>query len=262
MPISSTRRFRFIYSGEGDSFTNMALDEAVLIGLQKEISLPLLRIYKWNPPTITIGYFQKSSDIDFERCRNDGIGIVRRLTGGRAVLHWEELTYSILFSKEDFTPFTKKDIFAYVAQCLVTSLSVLGISSNIARKTRGDLRSADCFASPAQFEIESAGQEKLIGSAQVIKDGVVLQHGSIPYSGAYANIEKYLKCDTNSPKSASFLSRIAGEKIGEEKLLKALKEGFHRHLPIIDGKLTKWELELTRELAKNKYSKSEWMFKR
>jgi lipoate-protein ligase A len=262
MPISGTRQFRFICSGVGDSFTNMALDEAVLIGLQKGVSLPLLRIYKWNPPTITIGYFQKAADIDFEQIKSDGIGIVRRLTGGRAVLHWEELTYSILFSKEDFTPFTKKDIFAYIAKCLVDSLSILGIESNIAEKTRGSLHSADCFASPAQFEIESARQEKLIGSAQVIKENAVLQHGSIPYSGAYENISKYLKCNTKTPKSASFLSQIAGQQIGEEKLLDALKEGFSRHLPLIEGNFTEWELELTRDLVKNKYSQSEWMLKR
>ena len=88
MPPVRKRRFRFIYSGESDSFTNMALDEAILIGLQKGVSLPLLRIYKWNPPTITIGYFQKADDVDFEHIKGDGIGIVRRLTGGRAVLHW------------------------------------------------------------------------------------------------------------------------------------------------------------------------------
>ncbi|UCB46294.1 MAG: lipoate--protein ligase family protein [Spirochaetota bacterium] len=262
MPISNNRQFRFIYSGERDSFTNMAMDEAILIGLQKGVSLPLLRIYKWNPPTITIGYFQKADDIDFERSKNDNIGIVRRLTGGRAVLHWKELTYSILFSQEDFTPFTKKDIFEFIATCLVESLSVLGIESNIAEKTRGNLHSADCFASPAQFEIESTSQEKLIGSAQVIKEGAVLQHGSIPYAGSYENISKYLKSDTKSPKSASFLSQIAGKNIGEDKLLSALREGFGRHLPLRDGEFTKWELNLTDELAKNKYSQSEWMFKR
>ena len=96
----------------------------------------------------------------------------------------------------------------------------------------------------------------------MIKEGVVLQHGSIPYTGAYENISRYLKCDTKSPKSASFLSRIAGKNIGEENLLIALRDGFNRHLPLIDGELTKGELNLTEQLSKNKYSQEEWMFKR
>jgi len=262
MPLTGKREFRFLYTGENDSFTNMAMDEAVMTGLQEKTSFPLLRLYKWNPPTITIGYFQKAEDIDFDRCRKDGIGVVRRLTGGRAVLHWEELTYSILFSGEDFTPFQKKQIFTFIAGCLVDSLSLLGIRSNIAEKSRGNLKSADCFAAPAQFEVESAGQQKLIGSAQTIKEGVVLQHGAIPYSGRYTDIAKYLRHGTDSPKSASYLSRIAGKQIADDELLAALREGFSRHLPLVEGDLTGEEKALTARLAKEKYSKADWMFRR
>ena len=224
MPITNKRPFRFIYTGGNDSATNMAMDEAVMTGLQHGTSQPLLRIYKWNPPTITIGYFQGAEDIDFKRCRQDGIGVVRRLTGGRAVLHWEELTYSILFAGEDFTPFHKKEIFTFIARCLVDSLSRLGIHAGMAEKTRGNIKSADCFTAPAQYEVESTGQQKLIGSAQTIKDGVVLQHGAIPYTGRYTDIAKYLKKDAGSdrndaapksaaPKSATSLSRVSGRSV-------------------------------------------------
>jgi lipoate-protein ligase A len=273
MPITNKRPFRFIYTGENDSATNMAMDEAVIEGLQQGTSLPLLRIYKWNPPTITIGYFQSAKDIDFERCMNDGIGVVRRLTGGRAVLHWEELTYSILFSSEDFTPFHKKEIFTFIACCLVGSLSRLGIHAGIAEKTRGDMRSADCFAAPAQYEVESTGQQKLIGSAQTIKDCVVLQHGSIPYTGRYTNIAKYLKRDARSgskdtaPKSAALksatsLSRVSGRNVSDEELLEALREGFSERLPLIEGSLTEVEKNRTKDLAFRKYASDDWMFKR
>jgi len=278
MPLTNKRSFRFIYTGENDSATNMAMDEAVMKGLQQGTSLPLLRIYKWKPPTITIGYFQSADDIDFERCRKDGIGVVRRLTGGRAVLHWEELTYSVLFSSEDFTPFYKKEIFTFIARCLVDSLSRLGVHAGMAEKTRGDMKSADCFAAPAQYEVESAGQQKLIGSAQTIKDGVVLQHGAIPYTGRYTDIAKYIRKDACSdrknaalksaalksaaPKSATSLSRVSGRDVSDKDLLEALLEGFSERLPLIEGPLTEKEKSLTKELAINKYASDDWMFKR
>ena len=279
------RPFRFIYSGASNGFVNMAMDEAVLTELQHKRSTPLLRIYKWIPPTITIGYFQPARDIDFDRCREDGIGIVRRLTGGRAVLHNEELTYSILFTNEDFQPFRKKELFTFIARCLLDSLKSLGISSRIAEKSRGDLKSADCFAAPAQFEIEATegkppweknnpgegkppwgkdnpGEGKLIGSAQVIKDGVVLQHGAIPLTGSYTAISKYLKGVGGSAKNASSLHRASGLKIGEHDLLRALKQGFGGHLRLEEGAFTGREEEKTLTLAKEKYPSDEWMFLR
>lgn len=277
MSVTYKRPFRFIYSGAHDGYTNMAMDEAVLTGLQKNLSAPLLRIYKWNPPTITLGYFQRVNDIDFKQCEKDRIGIVRRLTGGRAVLHFEELTYSILFTEEDFTIFKKREIFIFIARCLVDSLNLLGIKSKIAEKTRGDLKSPNCYSSPAQYEIESSDRGKLIGSAQVIKSGVVLQHGAIPFTNSYANISKYLKYDAGSSQAgssqagsslagssqnATSLNQISKAKISERKLLDSLKIGYAKHLPLKDGDFTQYEYNLIQELAQNKYSQEEWLFKR
>jgi len=254
------RSFRFIFSGENDGKTNMAMDEAVMLGLAEGISSPVLRIYKWTPPTISIGYFQKASDIDFDRCQKNGIGVVRRITGGRAVLHFQELTYSILFTHKDFSPFNKKSIFLFVAKCLLDSLAFLGIKSRIAEKTRGDLRSADCFASPAQFEIESYEHGKLIGSAQVIKNGVVLQHGAIPLTGAYADISLYLKGGGKGFKQVSSLNQAAQSIIGEETLLKSLKEGFGKHIPLVNAELNDYEIDKTIRLANEKYGADWWTF--
>ena len=262
MPVTNIRQFRFIYTGENDGYTNMAIDEAVMIGLKDGSSTPVLRIYKWNPPTITLGYFQNASDINFKECEKDGICVVRRLTGGRAVLHFEELTYSILFTEEDFTPFKKKDLFIFIARCLVDSLSLIGINSKIAEKTRGNLKSPDCFASPAQYEIESLKEGKLIGSAQIIKDDVVLQHGAIPLTDAYSKIAKYLNNDSTSFKSVSSLNQASGTQIREEKLTRYLKIGFGKHLPLKDGRLNKYEYRTAKDLVVQKYSQKEWIFRR
>jgi lipoate-protein ligase A len=240
----------------------MAMDEAVMVGLRSHKSTPVLRVYKWAPPTVSIGYFQPAKDIDFQKCRQDGIGIVRRLTGGRAVLHYEELTYSIIFTEEDFTPFRKKDIFIFIAQSLVDSLKLIGIHSRVAAKTKGNLKSPNCFASPAQFEIESLQEGKLIGSAQVIKEGVVLQHGAIPLTQSYTNIEKYLKTGTDGFKNISSLNQASGFPINDKFLLLSLKDGFSKHLSLIDGELNDFEISHSKNLAVNKYSTEEWMFRK
>jgi len=267
MPPTGMRLFRFIYSGENDGYTNMAMDEAVMTGLKEGSSTPVLRIYKWKPPTISIGYFQSASEIDFDRCALDGIGVVRRITGGRAVLHHDELTYSILFGLKDFAPFRKKEIFFFIASCLVESLKLFGIDSKIAEKTRGDLKSPDCFAAPAQFEIESAREGKLIGSAQVIKNGVVLQHGAIPLTDKYRTLEMYLKGGAASarngePKQSSSLAGETGNRANEQSLLASLKSGFGKLLNMQNGELSALEWERTVETAKSRYAQESWMFRK
>jgi lipoate-protein ligase A len=262
MPLTKSRPFRFVYTGANDNASNMAIDEAVMTGLRQESSTPLLRIYRWDPPTITIGYFQSIKEIDVQRCREDRIGLVRRLTGGRAVLHHQELTYSILFTEQDFQPFYKKDIFLIIARSLVDSLRQLDIASRIAAKTRGNLKSANCFASPAQFEVESLMEGKLIGSAQVIHGGVMLQHGAIPITDSYTTISRYLRCDAQFEKQASSLNKIAGREIGEHELLDALKRGFAEHFQLAEGELTDHEREMSRRLATEKYGTDEWNMRR
>jgi lipoate-protein ligase A len=240
----------------------MAMDEAVFTGLKEGKSTPVLRLYTWDPATITMGFFQNASDIDFEQCEKDGIGVVRRMTGGRAVLHNEELTYSILFTEEDFLPFRKKDIFLFIAQCLVHSLLSLGIESKVAQKTRGDLKSANCFASPAQFEIESLEQGKLIGSAQVLKEGVVLQHGAIPLTGSYREISKYLTCDSDFSKSISSLNQVSGSRVEPAGLLSSMKTGFGQHILLEDGSLNEFEREITEQLTRDKYGSDVWTLRK
>lgn len=263
MGIKTTRPFRFMYTGYSNGSVNMAMDEAVMISLEKGLSSPMLRIYKWHPPTISIGYFQPISEINLKKCSENGINVVRRLTGGRAVLHHEELTYSIIFSEEDFEPFTKKEIFIFIANCLIETLKNIGIQARIAEKSRGDLRSPDCFASPAQYELESDKGEKLIGSAQVIRRGIVLQHGAIPITDSYKRIIDYLTTDTDSnQKLSKSLSESAGRNITEEELLRAIFDGFSRYIKLENGKFIPYESDLIRNLSKEKYSTEEWLKRR
>jgi lipoate-protein ligase A len=87
--------WRLIDSGPGDAFYNMALDEAIATGVRKGAAAPTLRLYGWDRPSLTLGCFQKTADINIEYCRSHDIPVVRRPTGGRAILHGDELTYSL-----------------------------------------------------------------------------------------------------------------------------------------------------------------------
>ncbi|KPJ86444.1 MAG: hypothetical protein AMS17_12410, partial [Spirochaetes bacterium DG_61] len=145
---------------------------------------------------------------------------------------------------------------------LLESLTLLGINSRISEKTRGSLKSPNCFAAPAQYEIESISEGKLIGSAQVIKDGVVLQHGAIPITGSYSNIGKYLNCENHSFKTALSLNQVSDQPVREEELLSSLKRGFAKHLPLEEGTLTAFELASAERLRESKYSQQKWMFRK
>ena len=121
-----------------------------------------------------------------------------------------------------------------------------------------DLRSANCFASPAQYEIESLEQGKLIGSAQVLKEGVVLQHGAIPLTSSYSTIAKYLNSGAGFEKSISSLNQVSSRTVESEQLLTALREGFAKNLPLQEGTFTEWEREKTQKLAREKYGSDTW----
>jgi lipoate-protein ligase A len=144
----------------------------------------------------------------------------------------------------------------------VQSLQSLGIKSQVAAKTRGDLKSANCFASPAQFEIESLEQGKLIGSAQVLKEGVVLQHGAIPLTGSYREISRYLTADSDFSKSISSLNQVSDSMVDPKTLLSALKTGFGQHIPLEDGTLNEFEKEMTQQLTREKYGSDIWTLRK
>jgi lipoate-protein ligase A len=166
-----------------DAFENMATDEALFRSLQERGGPPTLRFYGWEKPALSIGYFQSTAtEINLHHCRRDGMDVVRRPTGGKAVLHDCELTYAVV-SREG-SPFFSGNLvenYRAVCSCLIRAFAELGIEVTMARECRhGEERgmSAICFAFPAPFELLSRGR-KICGSAQVRSRGCFLQHGSI-----------------------------------------------------------------------------------
>lgn len=179
--------WRFIDSGPSTAVRNMALDEELLRGATDPGALPVLRFYTWSPPAVSLGRFQDSERaVNAEACRRLGFDIVRRITGGRAVLHCDELTYSVI-ARSDSGLFPNDILGTYkvIAAGLLAGLSELGIAAEMVPRSgrhAGMVKSSPhepaCFSSPSWYEILVKGR-KIIGSAQRRVGGAFLQHGSI-----------------------------------------------------------------------------------
>ncbi len=164
----------------------MAIDEAIFTSCQQRKSPPTIRVYGWTPPAVSLGYFQKAENaVDVEACKKRGVDVVRRLSGGRAVLHHRELTYSII-CREGTPPFGSSVLKTYktISECLISTLEDLGLQVQwVASRDRHTPaqekdKTASCFSSPSWYEITVKGK-KICGSAQKRGDGVLLQHGSL-----------------------------------------------------------------------------------
>ncbi|HUX47374.1 MAG TPA: lipoate--protein ligase family protein [Desulfosporosinus sp.] len=161
---------------------NMAVDEALLLTMAHTSNpQPVLRFYGWNPATLSLGYAQSyHKEVNEEACRAEGIDIVRRPTGGRAVLHQYELTYSVIAPEQDpHVSGTVIESYLRISQALLKGLKALGVPAEmVACGGLNEASSSACFDAPSWYELVVDGR-KLVGSAQVRKEGMLLQHGSI-----------------------------------------------------------------------------------
>jgi lipoate-protein ligase A len=179
--------WKLLDTGADTGARNMAVDEELLARAQVGATLPVLRFYTWDPPAVSLGRFQDiGAAVDAGACKRRGIDIVRRITGGRAVLHHRELTYSIVARVDD--PIFPPDVlgtYKVIAACLLAGLKDLGIPAEmVSRKSRHaplvkkDAGNPACFSSPSWYELLVQGR-KIIGSAQRRLPRAFLQHGSV-----------------------------------------------------------------------------------
>ena len=185
--LNMMRSWRFLDSGPATGAVNMALDERLLAAASRGPAAPVLRFYTWEPAAVSLGRFQSEERSCIrEECERRGIDIVRRITGGRSVLHDQELTYSIIARADD--PQFPNDIlgtYKVIAQGLLAGLRGLGVDAELvqrsgrhAEKVRPYARDPACFSSPSWFELMARGR-KIAGSAQRRTSGAFLQHGSV-----------------------------------------------------------------------------------
>ena len=177
---------------------NMAVDEALAESVAAGDALPTLRFYRWQPAAVSLGRHQSVADVDAEKIAERGYELVRRTTGGRAILHTDELTYSVTAPLNDpRMAGGVMDAYLLMSNGLLAGLEGVGLA---AEKAAGDVRagrdvSAVCFEVPSAYEITASGR-KLMGSAQSRRKGYVLQHGSLPLTGDITRLMDVLALPT------------------------------------------------------------------
>ncbi len=267
------RSWRLIREGARTAAENMAVDEALLNACASGESPPVLRFYQWEPPGLSIGYFQSHErEVNEEGCSRFGFDWVRRPTGGRAVLHQHELTYAVVIDSA-LMPGTVLETYRGLSTALVAGLKHLGMEAALApgrpptRKSR-ELSSAACFDSATPNEVTVDGR-KVIGSAQVRKRGVLLQHGSIPLRidrdaavgcmnlGSEA-VRKRVRRTLES--KAAGLEEVAGRTFSPGEVAQALQQGFEETLGIAfrEEGLSPGEKRQMQQLADERYRSDEW----
>jgi lipoate-protein ligase A len=196
--------WRFLDTGVNTGLLNMETDEALAMDLLRGTGGRTLRVFRWSPWAVSLGHNQRTEEIDANRCAEAGIDIVRRPTGGRAILHAEELTYSVVMPAGSRGV---NNVYNDISRALLEGLRAFGVDAGFQR-SQPDFRniyrtagSIPCFSSSARYEIEINGR-KLVGSAQrryaLGRESVVLQHGSILCGPAHIRLADFLRCDVNT----------------------------------------------------------------
>lgn len=202
---------------------NMALDRAVQLARQAGESPPTLRLYRWERPTVTLGRFQDVAGVDRELCARQGIDVVRRYTGGRGVLHDDELTYSIVAGVDDGIPRGTSASYRLLCSALAETYRMLGVDAALTARPRGDGSSAACYlhATPADL---SLGLAKLSGSAQVWTADTVLQHGSFTRSRDIAREAAIFRLSPEATQRLAAETATLADALGEAPSLSSITE--------------------------------------
>jgi len=272
--------WRFLNTGSGNAFFNMAVDEAVLWAVHRGMAPPTFRVYRWEPPAISFGYAQRiEQEVDVAQCRAMGIQLVRRMTGGRAVLHWEELTYSIACPETHPILGNRiSDTYRILSEGLVAGLRRIGVVAELERSQprpippRGTGVTSPCFSSPARYEVVVEGR-KLIGSAQRRMNEMVLQHGSLLIGPMHKQIVKVLRLDQDDQvarfrreldERTTCLSEWLSDPVPFDELGEALRRGMAEVLGVklVPMELSDEEQDRASSLIYTKYGTEAWNFRR
>jgi len=251
---------------------NMALDEALLESVSARRQPPTLRLYRWQPACLSLGHAQPADQADGDRLAALGWDLVRRPTGGRAILHIDELTYSITTPIDH--PLVAGGVlgsYRLLSQGLLAGLSALGITADTAPEralSEPDRSNPVCFEVPSAHEI-TAGGRKLIGSAQLRRVAGVLQHGSLPLQGdlgriclglAYAREADRQAAAGRVRRRAATLEELLARPVAWDQAAEAMADGFRRALGLrlFDAAPSEEETARAAELRRQRYAADEW----
>jgi lipoate-protein ligase A len=248
----------------------MAVDDAILQAVSSDMAPPTLRLYAWSHPCLTLGRGQKAADVDFERVAALGWEVIRRPSGGTAVLHEDELTYSIaLPAGHALSHVDIVESYRQISHALLAGLRLLGLAAHADPMiSRPVIKSPVCFDIPSHYEV-TVSRRKLVGSAQVRRKGGALHHGSLPLKGdlgricdglAYPDESRREQAKTQVRTRAITLSEALGQYIAWPTAADAIAKGFTSALEIdvIPDELTSVERETAARLATELYGHIEW----
>ncbi|MCR6110481.1 lipoate--protein ligase family protein [Bacillus sp. A301a_S52] len=258
----------------------MAMDEKLMDWHRAGHIYPVVRFYGWMPATLSVGYFQKvHKEINFEAVKKHKLGFVRRPTGGRGVLHDDELTYSVIVSEDHpDMPESVTEAYRVISAGLLEGFGRLGLKAEFAipqtkaeREMLKNPRSAVCFDAPSWYEMVVEGR-KIAGSAQTRQKGIILQHGSIIRSldedklfdlFLYPSERVRERMQKGFKSKAAAIDELISEPPSLEVMKKNFRSGFETALNVQFEELvltTSQEKEI-HNLAKVKYSQKEWNYK-
>jgi lipoate-protein ligase A len=268
------QRWRFLNTGTGEAAYNMALDEALLLRHEAGGTPPTLRVYGWTTPTLSLGYAQKAwQEVNLAACQQYGVAVVRRPTGGRAVLHDDEVTYSVVLPTTlSDGPDTLTEHYRRIGLALAAALQGLGLAVHLARSRRSaqPRRAADspaCFAAIARYELSATGK-KIAGSAQKRLQRTLLQHGSIPLRMERQRLFQCLQVPPDYRQALVqeayatmiAINEITPTPVTASTLHEALRQGFGAvfGVDIVAEPLLPEEERLANELHATKYASAVW----
>jgi lipoate-protein ligase A len=278
--------WRLLIDQPADGAANMARDEAILSSQAGGAAQPTLRLYRWHRACLSLGRFQRADAIDRAACARAGVAIVRRPSGGRALLHDAELTYAMI-ARADHPLFGDQSILATYRQislALLAGLRRLGLAAELAGTTKDERRktndessstsslvvrpssrsSAACFDTAAAYELTVAGR-KLAGSAQTRRAGSILQHGAIPLTAHAERLAALLRHPPDDLGAKMIaLDQAAGRRIEFDELADALIAGFRDAwgIEFERGELSEHERREEQRLIAEKYTDERWTYGR
>jgi lipoate-protein ligase A len=269
--------WRLLLSPFAGGAYNMAVDEAILLANAEGGARPTLRFFGWEPACLSLGYAQPAAEVDFEQLRRLGYDLVRRPTGGRAILHTDEITYSVVAPMAE--PRVQGGVvesYQQLSAGLMRGLEALGLAARADRTYAAEEGAAPkgpvCFEVPSNYEItvgNGARPLKLLGSAQVRKRGVVLQHGTLPLTGdlgricdalAFASAGERHLARERVQKRATTIEAVLGRVVPWGEAAAALAAGFAEalNLELAEAPLSAREEELAARLRAEKYGTAAW----
>ena len=272
---STPVRWRLLESGHADAYTNMAVDEALQWAVAQHLAPPTLRLYGWKPPAVSLGYFQEvEGQVDRAEIARRGWGLVRRPTGGRAILHHHEVTYGVVIAASSLEHGDSvMASYREISRGLELGLRRLGLSAALG-ETLSDPAHRDsarglpavCFAQASRCDLVAEGR-KVVGAAQVRRDGVILQHGSVPLTLSLEDQIAGRPGPRDRPESQERLAQAArgsGELLGRPlsfaELGRALVLGFAEafNLDFETESLSSAEISKAADLRETKYATEAW----